>query len=53
VESSAPEAVAIELGHDGWVVGDEPAVMIESISSATRCGGWGCQWNTRTKRQAR
>jgi hypothetical protein len=26
---SAPQAVAIEPGHDGWVVGDEPAVMIE------------------------
>jgi hypothetical protein len=28
-EFSAPQAVAIEPGHDGWVVGDEPAVMIE------------------------
>jgi hypothetical protein len=26
---TAPQAVAIEPGHDGWVVGDEPAVMIE------------------------
>ena len=26
---AAPQAVAIEPGHDGWVVGDEPAVMIE------------------------
>jgi hypothetical protein len=26
---TAPEAVTIEAGHDGWVVGDEPAVMIE------------------------
>ncbi|MCB2408892.1 hypothetical protein LGH74_12960 [Hymenobacter sp. BT178] len=25
----APQAVAIEPGHDGWVVGDEPAVLIE------------------------
>jgi hypothetical protein len=29
VEFAAPQAVAIEPGHDGWVVGDEPAVMIE------------------------
>jgi hypothetical protein len=29
VEFAAPQAVAIAPGHDGWVVGDEPAVMIE------------------------
>lgn len=29
VEFAAPQAVAIEPGHDGWVVGDEPAVLIE------------------------
>ena len=29
LEFVAPQAVAIEPGHDGWVVGDEPAVMIE------------------------
>ena len=29
VEFKAPQAVAIEHGHDGWVVGGEPAVMIE------------------------
>jgi hypothetical protein len=28
-EFVAPQAVAIEPGHDGWVVGPEPAVMIE------------------------
>ncbi len=28
-EYQAPQAVAIDPGHDGWVVGDEPAVMIE------------------------
>lgn len=28
-EFSAPQVVAIEPGHDGWVVGDEPAVLIE------------------------
>jgi hypothetical protein len=26
---SAPQAVVIEPGHDGWVVGSSPAVMIE------------------------
>jgi hypothetical protein len=25
----APEAIAIEPGHDGWVVGDEPVVLIQ------------------------
>ena len=29
VEFVAPAVVAIEPGHDGWVVGDEPAVLIE------------------------
>jgi hypothetical protein len=29
VELVAPQALAIEPEHDGWVVGDEPAVVIE------------------------
>jgi hypothetical protein len=29
VEHKAPQVVAIEPGHDGWVVGKEPAVLIE------------------------
>lgn len=29
VEASAPQIVAIDPGHDGWVVGKEPAVFIE------------------------
>jgi hypothetical protein len=29
VEFKAPAVVAIDPGHDGWVVGSEPAVMIE------------------------
>jgi hypothetical protein len=29
VEHKAPQIVAIEPGHDGWVVGKEPVVMIE------------------------
>jgi len=28
-EFTAPEMIAIEPGHDGWVVGDESAVLIE------------------------
>ncbi len=28
-EFAAPQAVYIEPGHIGWVVGDEPAVLIE------------------------
>jgi hypothetical protein len=28
-EFRAPQVVAIEPGHDGWVVGDEAAVLIE------------------------
>jgi hypothetical protein len=29
LEFAAPQVVAIEPGHDGWVDGDEPAVLIE------------------------
>ena len=29
VEFKAPQVVAIEPGHDGWVVGREPVVMVE------------------------
>lgn len=29
VEFKAPQVVAIEPGHDGWVVGSEPVVLIE------------------------
>ncbi|HEY7057482.1 MAG TPA: hypothetical protein VH458_13200 [Vicinamibacterales bacterium] len=29
MEFAAPQVVAIEPGHDGWVVGDDPAVLIE------------------------
>lgn len=28
-EFEAPQVVAIEPGHDGWVVGAEPAILIE------------------------
>jgi hypothetical protein len=29
VEYKAPQVVAIEPGHDGWVVGREPVILIE------------------------
>ena len=29
VEYRAPQFVAVEPGHEGWVVGEEPAVLIE------------------------
>lgn len=29
VEFAAPQVIAIDPGHDGWVVGEEPAVVIE------------------------
>src|SRR5688572_1556463 len=29
MEYKAPQVVAIEPGHDGWVVGKQPAVLIE------------------------
>jgi len=28
-EFKAPQVIAIDPGHDGWVVGNEPAVLIE------------------------
>jgi hypothetical protein len=28
-EYSAPAVIAVEPGHDGWVVGNEPAIVIE------------------------
>jgi hypothetical protein len=40
-EFTAPQAVVIEAGHDGWVVGNEPAVLIEfdfEGETANRCG---------------
>lgn len=29
LEFVAPQVLAVEPGHDGWVVGDQPAVVIE------------------------
>jgi hypothetical protein len=41
LEFAAPQVVAIEPGHDGWVVGNEPAVLIEfdfERDTVSRCG---------------
>jgi hypothetical protein len=41
LEFTAPQAMAIEPEHDGWVVGDEPAVVIEfdfECETVKRCG---------------
>jgi hypothetical protein len=41
MEFAAPQAVVIEPGHDGWVVGNEPAVLIEfdfEGNTASKCG---------------
>jgi len=40
-EMRAPAVLAIEPGHDGWVIGDEPAVVIEfdfENKTVERCG---------------
>ena len=29
LEFTAPQAVSVEPGHDGWVVGDEPVVLVD------------------------
>lgn len=36
-EFTAPAAVSIEPGHDGWVSGDEPAVLIEFDFEGDTC----------------
>ena len=41
LEFAAPQVVSVEPGHDGWVVGQEPAVLIEfdfEGETAERCG---------------
>ena len=41
IEHKAPHILAIEPGHDGWVVGNEPVVIIEfdfESETARRCG---------------
>ena len=42
LEFRAPQVVAIEPGHDGWVVGDEPAVLIEVDFGKETCITWEC-----------
>jgi hypothetical protein len=41
LEFTAPQVLVVEPGHDGWVVGDETAVLIEfdfAGETAVRCG---------------
>jgi hypothetical protein len=41
LEFIAPQVLVVEPGHDGWVVGDEAAVLIEfdfAGETAGRCG---------------
>ena len=41
LEFTAPQVIAIEPEHEGWVVGEEPAVVIEfdfEGNTANRCG---------------
>jgi hypothetical protein len=38
---SAPQAVVIEPGHDAWVVGDDPAVLIEFDAEAQTAARFG------------
>jgi hypothetical protein len=40
-EFKAPQVVAIEPGHDGWVVGRAPAVMIEFDFEGETARGFG------------
>jgi len=34
VELAAPQFVSVEPGHDAWVVGDEPCVIVEMTGSS-------------------
>ena len=48
-EFAAPAAVVVVPGHDGWVVGDEPAVLVQyDCAPATPSSGSGCRPRTRT-----
>ena len=53
-EFAAPQAVVIEPGHDGWVVGNEPAVLIEfDFEGNTAAQVWTCPTVTLTRTQVR
>lgn len=41
VELVAPQAVAVDPGHDGWVVGNEPAIVIEFDFQGDTAGKFG------------
>ena len=50
VEHKAPQIVAIDPGHDGWVVGKEPVVIIEfDFESDTVPSAWACPRHTNTR----
>jgi hypothetical protein len=40
-EFAAPQVVAIDPEHDGWVVGDEPAVLVEFDFERDTCSRLG------------
>ena len=50
VEFAAPQVLAIEPGHDGWVVGDEPAVVIEFDFEGDTCRSIGMPESHRHER---
>ena len=53
-EHKAPQIVAIDPGHDGWVVGKEPVgVDRRSTSRATRSAGLACRPSIGTKKGRR
>ena len=47
-EYVAPQVVAIEPGHDAWVVGEEEAVLIQFDSEEERPAGLASPRSTRT-----
>jgi len=42
-EYAAPQALTIEAGHDAWVVGGEPAVVIEFDFEGDTCARFGLE----------
>ena len=49
-ECAAPAVLPVEPGHDGWVIGDESAVVIELTSNAKLPAGSACQTSIHTIR---
>jgi hypothetical protein len=48
LEFVAPQVVAIEPGHEGWVVGTEPAVLIEFDFEGATAGRFGMDGHRHT-----